>query len=438
MILKRVVFGVDKNPMAVELAKVGLWLHTFTVGAPLSFLDHHLQCGDSLHGESLAEVRSGLAALGTLFQEGEMTRLSVAAQSLESVAELTDTSIAEAHESKRLAAEAQHHIAPIHALLDLWRGLRWLVPGWPTTKLGKLKDEAIKLALAELFSDRYNLVLVAAAGRIGVIDEELAEQEDLGETIAAVNALLKRIFTLARREHFFHWQTAFPTVWNNGQGGFDAIIGNPPWDRIKLQEIEWFAERKPAIALQARAADRKALIDREKQRNSRLWREYQAAQEAAEAGSRVIRESGDYPLLSGGDINLYSLFVERANALVAPDGHRRPAHALRHCRRQGRFRLFPHAIHRAGRRKLPAGRAVRFRKSQGIFPGCRFTLQVLRAGFRRRKTPFRQQPLAPSTCTMSPNWPIPSACWHSPPPTLRWSTRTPAPRPFSAAHAMPN
>jgi hypothetical protein len=320
MILKRVVFGVDKNSMAVELAKVGLWLHTFTVGAPLSFLDHHLQCGDSLHGESLAEVRRGLAELGTLFQEGEMTRLSVAAQSLESVADLTDTSIAEAHESKRLATEAQHHMAPIHALLDLWRGLRWLVPGWPASKLGKLKDETIKLALGELFSDRYNLVLVAAAGRIGTIDEELDVQEDANETITAANALLKRIFSLARREHFFHWQTAFPTVWNNGKGGFDAIIGNPPWDRIKLQEIEWFAERKPAIARQARAADRKALILKEQQRKTRLWRDYQVAQEAAEAGSRVIRESGDYPLLSGGDMNLYSLFVERAHALVAADG----------------------------------------------------------------------------------------------------------------------
>src|SRR3546814_13974176 len=53
MILKRVVYGVDKNPMAVELAKLALWLHTFTVGAPLSFLDHHLRCGDSLYGERL-------------------------------------------------------------------------------------------------------------------------------------------------------------------------------------------------------------------------------------------------------------------------------------------------------------------------------------------------------------------------------------------------
>jgi hypothetical protein len=98
------------------------------------------------------------------------------------------------------------------------------------------------------------------------------------------------------------------------------VIGNPPWDRIKLQEVEWFAERKPEIALQARAADRKKLIGNEKTRNTPLWRAYVTASEAAETAARVAREAGDYPLLSAGDINLYSLFVERAQALVAPDG----------------------------------------------------------------------------------------------------------------------
>ncbi|MDP2431279.1 MAG: restriction endonuclease [Pseudomonadota bacterium] len=310
MILKRVVYGVDKNVMAVELAKVGLWLHTFTVGAPLSFLDHHLQCGDSLHGERLETVRAGIQSLGSLFQEGEMARIEIAARSLESVAELTDTSVAEAHESKRLADEANRQIAPLHALLGFWRGLRWIVPGWPGTKLDKITDATTRLALAELFSDRHNLVGVAANGRIS----------GRGDSIAAANELLARLAQLSRREHFFHWQTAFPTVWKNGVGGFDAVIGNPPWDRIKLQQVEWFAERKPEIALQARAADRKALIELERKRNTPLWREYLLAGDAAEAGARVVRECGDYPLLSSGDINLYSLFVERAQALARPGG----------------------------------------------------------------------------------------------------------------------
>ena len=310
MILKRVIFGVDKNPMAVELAKVALWLHTFTVGAPLSFLDHHLQCGDSLHGEKLDAVRQGLSEFGVLFQEAELTRLEVAAKSLEAVADLTDTSIAEAHESKRLADSAKSEVAPIHSLLSFWRALRWLIPGWPTAKLGKLKDEAARLALAELLSGRYNLAGVIHTGHVA------GDSPD----VDALNALLQQATRLAREERFFHWHTAFPTVWRGSSGGFDAVIGNPPWDRIKLQEVEWLAERDLTIARQPRAADRKRLIAELEKKRAPLWQDYLAASERAVQQARVVRDSGDYPLLGGGDVNLYSLFVERATALVQPRG----------------------------------------------------------------------------------------------------------------------
>lgn len=310
MILKKMVFGVDKNPMAVELAKVALWLHTFTVGAPLSFLDHHLKCGDSLHGEHLDAVRGGMSELGILFQEAELTRLQSAAKSLQEVAELTDTNIAEAHLSKKLADEAEQQVVPIHALLSFWRALRWLVPSWPTNKINKIKDETIRAGIAELFSGRHNLAGVIAAGKLS------GESVD----ISAANSLLARASALIERENFFHWWTAFPTVWGVNGGGFDAIIGNPPWDRMKLQQVEWFAERKPEIALQARAADRNKLIKKEEQQNTALWKDYVQASEAAEASARVVRDAGDFPLLSGGDVNLYSLFVERAQALVNNKG----------------------------------------------------------------------------------------------------------------------
>jgi hypothetical protein len=316
MILKRVIFGVDKNPMAVELAKVALWLHTFTVGAPLSFLDHHLQCGDSLHGEKLDAARQGLLAFGVMFQGAELDRLEIAAKSLEKVADLTDTSIAEAHESKRLADSAREQVAPIHGLLNFWRALRWLVPGWPDKQrkaLGRSTVEGLsntQRVISELFSDRYNLVGVIQKGHI----------DGDSETITAVNALLKDAAALAREERFFHWHTAFPTVWRGGSGGFDAVIGNPPWDRIKLQEVEWLAERDLAIARQPRAADRKRLIADLEKKRAPLWQDYLAASERAVQQARVVRDSGDYPLLGGGDVNLYSLFVERATALVQPRG----------------------------------------------------------------------------------------------------------------------
>jgi hypothetical protein len=164
--------------------------------------------------------------------------------------------------------------------------------------------------LVELLSPARNLVAVLAAGSV----------EGEGASIAAANALLERVRGLAARERFFHWWTAFPTVFGAGSGGFDAVIGNPPWDRIKLQEVEWFAEREPRIARQARAADRKKLITELQTKGAPLAAQYAEATERAEANARVLTKAGDYPLLGGGDVNLYSLFVERAQALADVGG----------------------------------------------------------------------------------------------------------------------
>ena len=105
MVLKRCVYGVDKNPMAVELAKVALWLHTFTVGAPLSFLDHHLRCGDSLFG---SWVRTGIDRAesqgGSLWLRGPITKATSAAASMQVIEGLTDAEIAEAHRSADIFA----------------------------------------------------------------------------------------------------------------------------------------------------------------------------------------------------------------------------------------------------------------------------------------------------------------------------------------------
>lgn len=340
MILKKCIFGVDKNPMAVELAKTALWLHTFTVGAPLSFLDHHLKIGDSLHGERLPQVQRGLQNLGALLLQTEFDRLALAAKAIAQVADLTDVDIAEARLSRQLAQEAATQVAPIHAVLDFWRALRWLVPDWPVDKISKLskllpprplgegrgEGSALLDGLVKLLEPGQNLVTVIGTGQLDGDDS----------ATRAANDLMAKARALAARETFFHWWTSFPTVFGTGSGGgFDAIIGNPPWDRIKLQEVEWFAERSPAIAAQPRAADRKRMIaalQGVKMTQTAtytppvldLWAQYAEASERAEANARVLgngkQGSGDYPLLGGGDVNLYSLFVERAQALAAPHG----------------------------------------------------------------------------------------------------------------------
>ena len=130
---------------------------------------------------------------------------------------------------------------------------------------------------------------------------------------------------LVASERFLNWQVAFPGVWSEWEateltGGFDAVIGNPPWDRMKLQQVEWFAARRREIAMAPRAADRKGMIAALEKAGDPLARDFRLASERAAAAARVARTSGDYPLLARGDLNLYSLFVEHAMTLVKPDG----------------------------------------------------------------------------------------------------------------------
>ncbi len=308
MVLKRCVYGVDKNPMAVELAKVSLWLHTFTVGAPLSFLDHHLRCGDSLFG---SWVRSALDKAdrqgGRLLVGDSVDRATRAASPMHIIEQLTDAEIAEAHRSADVFEEVSNMTAPLHSLLSMLHAFEWL-------DLREAEDRAAVLEwLNGAFGD-------PAALALGIV--ELDPEADKANRF---QRLLQTARQLVTDERFLHWQVAFPGVWFDWEetelrGGFDAVIGNPPWDRMKLQQVEWFAARQPDIAMASRASDRKAMVAKLQQANSPLAAEFELASERAASALRMAREGGDYPLLSGGDVNLYALFVERAASLVKPDG----------------------------------------------------------------------------------------------------------------------
>jgi hypothetical protein len=316
MILKRVIYGVDKNPMAVELAKVALWLHTFTVGAPLSFLDHHLRCGDSLFGEWVGVVSNELHQLGALFMQNALAGMSAATQMMNEISELTDADIAEVTQSKYLFESVDKTLKPLQSLLDFWQALRWMSP----QKLNHNGKQFPHPGLALLLSGRFGDVMTVVSKGQVTSNKPKAKKE-----VEAINDLLAQTRAIAKRERFLHWEVAFPIVWRHLErsqsvGGFDVVMSNPPWERVKLQEIEWFAVHKPEIAATPRAADRKKLIAELQKNGDVLWEAYTQAKRCAETAAKVARTFGEYPLLSGGDVNLYALFVERAQRLAAPEG----------------------------------------------------------------------------------------------------------------------
>ena len=308
IVLKRCVYGVDRNPMAVELAKVSLWLHTFTAGAPLSFLDHHLRCGNSLFGCRVRDAFDIANKLGSpLFLQEPLNRAARAAMAMRTIEEITDAEIAQADQSAGLFDEILKMTAPLDAFLSLVHAFEWL----------DVRDTDGRTALRQYFQSRFGDPVRIAAGEV-----EVTPDSPVHERFAQILDEARR---MAGEERFFNWQPAFPSIWADWDavepaGGFDAVIGNPPWDRMKLQQVEWFAWRRPEIALAQPADARRRMITALRTAGDPLADEYEVASDRAESAVRVARACGDYPLLSRGDVNVYSLFVERAFALVNPEG----------------------------------------------------------------------------------------------------------------------
>ena len=318
MVLKRCIYGVDKNPLTVELAKVSLWLHSFTVGAPLSFLDHHLRCGDSLVGLRVHDATQELSRLGGFTSASAIQAAENAAGTMQQIEEMSDAVIAEVEESATLFREVEKTTAALRGLLHTLCGVNWLAAGMK------------KKQRAEFEAPLQGVIISQAEGAFSLLTNG-PDSVDVADPIRqhtywpAFTEIWRAAKKIVDRENFLHWEVAFPGVWHRWQddepvGGFDAVIGNPPWDRIKLQEVEWFATRSPELALAPTAAARRRGIKQLREQGDPLAADFDAAKLRADRLGQLVRASGHYPLLGGGDINLYSLFVERAMRLVKPDG----------------------------------------------------------------------------------------------------------------------
>jgi len=125
--------------------------------------------------------------------------------------------------------------------------------------------------------------------------------------------LIERAIEISEDQLFFHWELEFPEVFKGGSGGFDSIIGNPPWEKPKLVQKEWFSGKNGEIASSDSKSERERLIDELKEENPILYEKWEKAQRRTDQTLKFLRESGRYSLSGQGDLNTYPIFTELAS-----------------------------------------------------------------------------------------------------------------------------
>ena len=322
-VIAKCIFGVDINPMAVELCKVSLWMEALEPGKPLSFLDAQIKCGNSLIG-----VGPGL-----------------------DISEIPDDAFRPAFEDDKVTATALRRRNKREREGQM--GFRWDetviqdeedLAAWVATQSNRLEampeDEVVQIQKKEqayqaLLSDsqylrhklEYDLWTAAFFWPIPKGDAEFMlapTQQELNRIHAnrTLDAELTRhAQEFARKQNFFHWELEFSTVFVLGQkSGFDVVLGNPPWERIKLQEQEFFAGLAPDISRAPNKAARQKLINKLPNENPSLWRLFGQSKATSENQANFSRSSGRFIFSGVGDVNTYALFTEHGRDSIKDTG----------------------------------------------------------------------------------------------------------------------
>ena len=322
------LYGVDVNPMAVELCKVSLWMEALEPGKPLSFLDHRILCGNSLLGTTPALLAAGVPDEAFQPLEGD-DRKVVSALRRQNKQELTGQttlfagtppSLDTAKLTKALEGLdrlSDDTLAGIHAKEQRYRDL------------ARMPEHLRARLAADTWCAAFVCTKVPGAPVV-THDTYLRVSKDPASVPAA---LREEISSLAEDYRFLHWHVAFPDVFGipvggvsgidggpGWTGGFDVVLGNPPWERIKLQEQEFFAGWRPDIADAPNRAARQRMIAALATEDPVLYRRFLDARRQAEGESHWVRSSGRYPLCGRGDVNTYSVFAETKRMLIGPAG----------------------------------------------------------------------------------------------------------------------
>jgi len=334
-VVGRCIYGVDVNPMATELAKVSLWIEALEPGKPLSYLDRSIRIGNSLLGVTPALLADGLPDAAFAPIEGDDRKVASALKKqnaseregqhdLFSQAGIPVTNAVLAKRAVEIARALPDNLEDLH--IHQQRQALELAES-PELRVQKLLADAWCAAFVQPKNTSTRSTAITQA-----VLEHLADPSDTLDSAAAEEL----VADLTLRYRFFHWHVEFPHIFRVGNGtggidpatgwsgGFSCVIGNPPWERVKLQEQEFFAARSPAIANAVNAAARKKLIaalaDSDSPADRALSGEFQAALRVAAGWSHLLRESGRYPLTGRGDINTYAVFGETASTIISATG----------------------------------------------------------------------------------------------------------------------
>ncbi len=321
-VIQNCIYGVDLNPLAVDLCKVALWIEGFCGGVPLNFLDHRIKCGNSLVGVfDLAVLKEGIPDGAYQPVTGDDKKLA-SARKKDNKAERSgqqslfrqwdyESSQAEfAAQWLALAAIPEETTDQVRQKQSQYKASREAAHWWNNRSACNLWTAAFFMPITAA-----GLALLPTSAALARLMREAKERPGHRVTVSAMVAAANR---LADELRFFHWPLEFPEVFE--QGGFDCILGNPPWERIKLQEKEFFASRDYEIATAQNKAAREKLIKTLPERKPELAAAWQRAKQEAENQGVFIRESRRFLLTSRGDINTYAVFSELARKLIAGQG----------------------------------------------------------------------------------------------------------------------
>lgn len=308
-VVGRCIFGVDKNPMAIQLAKTALWLEAYSPDRPLSFVDHHLRVGDALLGVLDPKVLEGGIpdeAYNALSGDDKAVASALKKQNKADLKSwrqiaggdlLTQAGLAaQAVSVETLDDDTPEHLA---AKRQAWVTAEGLAL---RSTFARLADTYVAAFLAPKLAGAADTVPLS-----GYLWGVLSGQAPNGGQRAAVEHAAQ---ALCRQHSVFHWWLAFPQV--AARGGFSVMLGNPPWEMLQLDPQEFFAAEAPSVANAQHMAAREKLIAALRAERPHLHAKYWAAVRATEAVQAFVHASGRYPHSGFGRINLASLFAETA------------------------------------------------------------------------------------------------------------------------------